>query len=394
MSRRTGVPSMNGAPRMAPTPISSESAVFVKRIATTGIKVSGVAVPSAARMLPVAPSLIRSFRPSHSTPFVKTSAPTRIRTNAPTISAMSQAVMAPETLRVGVGWRHRGAPPARADRAHERDEHENDGGEDQHRREAAVEKIQRAAVTGDECLAELPLGGVSEDERDHERCQRVLHLAEPIADQPEDHRDEDVEDAVVQGVRTDDRDDHDERRDDRVGHPHDHGEERHREQAEDEGQEVPQIDARDEPPDKVRMLDEEHRAGLESPDEKARHDHRGGRRAGYPERDHRNERSHAGGVRRRLGSHDPGDLALSEILLVARVLTREAVAEEGRGGRAVARQNAKEEADDRVRQDEAKPFTQLADRLEDVGQAEPRGDVLDVADSLLFGRGEDLSDPE
>ena len=54
MSSITSVPSMNGAPRIAPTPMSSESAVFVKRIATIGIKVSGVAVPSAARMLPVA----------------------------------------------------------------------------------------------------------------------------------------------------------------------------------------------------------------------------------------------------------------------------------------------------------------------------------------------------
>ena len=85
---------MNGAPRIAPTPISSESAVFVKRIATTGMSVSGVAVPSAARMLPVAPSLMRSFSPSHSTPLVKTSAPTRIRTNAATISAMSMGLTA------------------------------------------------------------------------------------------------------------------------------------------------------------------------------------------------------------------------------------------------------------------------------------------------------------
>jgi len=87
---------MNGAPRIAPTPISSESAVLVKRIATTGISVSGVAVPSAARMLPVAPSLMRSLSPSHSTPFVKISAPTRMRTNAPAMRAMSTKPMGPE----------------------------------------------------------------------------------------------------------------------------------------------------------------------------------------------------------------------------------------------------------------------------------------------------------
>jgi len=83
---------MKGAPRIAPTPISSASGVFVNRIATMGMSVSGVAVPSAARMLPVAPSLMRSLMPSHSIPFVKTSAPARIRTKAPTISARSSGL--------------------------------------------------------------------------------------------------------------------------------------------------------------------------------------------------------------------------------------------------------------------------------------------------------------
>jgi hypothetical protein len=40
---------------MAPTPISSASGVFVKTIAMIGMSVSGVAVPNAARTLPVAP---------------------------------------------------------------------------------------------------------------------------------------------------------------------------------------------------------------------------------------------------------------------------------------------------------------------------------------------------
>ena len=47
-------------------------------IATIGISVSGIAVPTAARMLPVAPSPRSSLLPAHSTAFVKTSAPARI----------------------------------------------------------------------------------------------------------------------------------------------------------------------------------------------------------------------------------------------------------------------------------------------------------------------------
>src|SRR5437773_11723221 len=60
----------------------------------------------------------------------------------------------------------------------------------------------------------------------------------------------------------------------------------------------------------------------------------------------------------------------------------------------MAGQNAKEESDDRVRQDQAKTLAQLRQGLIDVRQAELRGDVLDVADAMLFGRCQDLADPE
>ena len=50
------VESMNGAPRMAPTPTSSAAAPPVKTMAMIGTSVSGRAVPTAARMLPTAPS--------------------------------------------------------------------------------------------------------------------------------------------------------------------------------------------------------------------------------------------------------------------------------------------------------------------------------------------------
>ena len=48
--------SMNGAPRIAPMPMSSEAAVPVKMMAMIGMRVSGSAVPTAARTLPTAPS--------------------------------------------------------------------------------------------------------------------------------------------------------------------------------------------------------------------------------------------------------------------------------------------------------------------------------------------------
>src|SRR6185369_2888319 len=54
------------------------------RIAMIGIIVSGRAVPTAARTDPTAPSASSSFRPNHSIPFVNSSAPIRITTNAMT----------------------------------------------------------------------------------------------------------------------------------------------------------------------------------------------------------------------------------------------------------------------------------------------------------------------
>src|SRR5215213_4866785 len=77
------VESMNGAPRIAPTPTPWDSDEPPPvRIAMIGIIVSGNAVPTAARTEPTAPSASSSFRPNHSMPFVNSSAPMRMITNA------------------------------------------------------------------------------------------------------------------------------------------------------------------------------------------------------------------------------------------------------------------------------------------------------------------------
>src|SRR5687768_12147019 len=71
------VASRNGAPMIAPTATSSEPSA-PPMIATIGISVSGIAVPTAARRLPVAPSPILSRCPAHSTALVNSIAPARI----------------------------------------------------------------------------------------------------------------------------------------------------------------------------------------------------------------------------------------------------------------------------------------------------------------------------
>src|SRR6476469_8337033 len=85
------VESMNGAPRIAPTPTPCDaSEPAPDRIAMIGIIVSGRAVPTAARTEPTAPSASSSFRPNHSIPFVKSSAPTRITISTSALQALRQ----------------------------------------------------------------------------------------------------------------------------------------------------------------------------------------------------------------------------------------------------------------------------------------------------------------
>ncbi len=74
--------SMNGAPRMAPTPILCAAAPCVKTMAMIGTSVSGIAVPTAARTLPTAPSPSSKRRPNHSTALVNSSAEARMMARA------------------------------------------------------------------------------------------------------------------------------------------------------------------------------------------------------------------------------------------------------------------------------------------------------------------------
>ena len=100
------VESMNGAPRIAPTPISSDEAPVAKTIAMIGIRVSGSAVPTAASTEPTAPSARFRERPNHSIPLVNSSAPIRMTTSAMnrTIRSNGGALLAASSPRPVV-WR-------------------------------------------------------------------------------------------------------------------------------------------------------------------------------------------------------------------------------------------------------------------------------------------------
>src|SRR6476659_7544349 len=84
VTNMASVESMNGAPRIAPTPTSFDDSPVATRIAMIGIIVSGSAVPTAARTDPTAPSASSSLRPNHSMPLVNSSAPARMTKNAMT----------------------------------------------------------------------------------------------------------------------------------------------------------------------------------------------------------------------------------------------------------------------------------------------------------------------
>ena len=83
VTNMASVDSMNGAPRMAPVPMACEVSGSPPnstgpRMAMTGISVSGMAVATAARTLPTAPSARFSLWPNHSIPLVNSSAAIRM----------------------------------------------------------------------------------------------------------------------------------------------------------------------------------------------------------------------------------------------------------------------------------------------------------------------------
>ncbi len=82
------VVSMNGAPRIAPVPMSSP-ALWPDTIAMIGRSVSGSAVPTAASTEPTAPSERPNPSPTHSTPLVNSSAPAKITNSESTNKAQS-----------------------------------------------------------------------------------------------------------------------------------------------------------------------------------------------------------------------------------------------------------------------------------------------------------------
>ena len=82
------VASRNGAPMIAPIATSSAPSA-PPTMATIGIRVSGIAVPTAASTLPVAPSPTPSLLPVHSIALVNSNAPARITANAAASSTYS-----------------------------------------------------------------------------------------------------------------------------------------------------------------------------------------------------------------------------------------------------------------------------------------------------------------
>jgi hypothetical protein len=110
---------MNGAPRIAPSPISSPWALLPRKMAIIGMIVSGIAVPTAAKMLPVAVSASPSLRPSHSMPFVNTSQLSRMtRRDAISMAtlAISTAMPAPAPQISRFYLNHSHGLPSRSER--------------------------------------------------------------------------------------------------------------------------------------------------------------------------------------------------------------------------------------------------------------------------------------
>src|SRR6266581_2680175 len=184
----------------------------------------------------------------------------------------------------------------RADqRPEEQDERERGDRADQ----AVRPEYAHVPARADHRQAEGVLGAVAENERERKRRKRDADLLEHVADDAEEEHQPDVEHGVLDRVGADRAGHHDHRRDRRERHAQDRGEERHGGENEDEAHHVAEIHRRDQAPHHQAAEQDRRRA-----------------RARDAEREHRQERRGAGGMRRRLRREHAFDTALSERLLV------------------------------------------------------------------------------
>ena len=95
------VDSISGAPRMAPTPISSFTDALAVPLssASRGTMVSGRAVPTAANREPVTPSEIPSLSPRCSSALVKSSDAMRITSSIAAINSNGPVIYPPSRIR-------------------------------------------------------------------------------------------------------------------------------------------------------------------------------------------------------------------------------------------------------------------------------------------------------
>src|SRR5262249_44919581 len=208
-----------------------------------------------------------------------------------------------------------GRPAERGDGAGDQRPDQHDDGECGDGADQRIgEEHQEIAVAGDQRLAEGRFRALAQHQRKDHRRQGVVELLEDIADDAEDQHQYDVEIGIVDGEGADGTDHDDDRGDDGEGDAQDGGEERHGGQHHDQADEIGDVEAGDEAPDEVLLLDEQHRAGLETPDEEAAEQHGGGRGAGNPQGQHGQHGAGAGGMSGGLGSEDAFDLAPAEIL--------------------------------------------------------------------------------
>src|SRR6266478_1914821 len=232
---------------------------------------------------------------------------------------------------------------------------------------------------------------VAENERERERGERDADLLEHVADDAEEEHQPDVEHGVLDRVGADRAGHDDHRRDRRERHAQDRGEERHGGENEDEAHHVAEIHRRDQAPDEALVLDEEERPRVQPPHHQAAEQDRRRARARDAEREHRQERRGAGGMRRSLRREHAFDTALSERLLVLGEALGEVVAHE-RGGDRTARSDAEPASNGGGAQERHPVARHFLPHFQHRAQADAGG-VAAQRKPLLHGQ-EDLADAE
>ena len=175
-----------------------------------------------------------------------------------------------------------------------------------------------------------------------------MKFFEYVSEESKNNHEEDLGDVIVKAVGSDQAKKENQRKEDGIGHPENFHPEADQGKVENQEHDIPNVHARHDSPEEVRMFLDQHGAGLGAIDHQRPQEDRHGRRGGNAQGKQGNEGSPGRGVVRRLRGRNARDGSFAEFIRVLRDFLFHRVGDEGGDDGPAPRQNSQEKSDHRA----------------------------------------------